>query len=210
MTFKQKWENYWYHYKWVTIFGVFVVLFAIIWLESCANKTQPDLCVVYLSNSAIAQNDINKIENDLVANAVVKDIDEDGKTIARLECFVSDFQADSNDDPEVTQKRQVVISGGQYTLMLVHKYALEDYDGYFENLSDKVKDGDKTFESLSEGFACAISVEGNQYLESMGINTQNLYVAVRRRTDEDIKKKKDQEYFDLAYKTMDYILGCQR
>ena len=62
MTFRQKWENYWYHYKWTTFIAVFIVALIIIGIKSFTSKTNPDLYMVYLSNTIIQSDDINNIE----------------------------------------------------------------------------------------------------------------------------------------------------
>ena len=43
MTFKQTWDNYWYHYKWQTIGAVFAVFLIITIFFSCSHKNEPDL-----------------------------------------------------------------------------------------------------------------------------------------------------------------------
>lgn len=210
MTFRQKWENYWYHYKWTTFIAVFIVALIIIGIKSFTSKTNPDLYMVYLSNTIIQSDDINNIERAIAEDANLDDIDGDGKSIAYLEHLVSTFEVDGYTDSTYAQKIQTVVFGGQHTLMLVHQYALEDYDGMFENLADFTKDGEKVFKSPTEKFVSGISVEGNEYLESHGINTKDLYIALRRRTTENIAKGKEDKEFKQAHKVMKYILSRQR
>jgi len=210
MTFKQKWDNYWYHYKWATLAALFGILLLFVGIKSFTDKKEPDLFMVYMSNSMVSEKDVNAFKADLINDGVVKDVDGDSNTFVHMEHIVSTFDVNDPIDQGTAAKVQTVLYGGQQTLMLVHQYALEDYDGMFEDLSDRVKEGDKTFNSPAEKFICGISVEGNEYLESHGINTENLYIAMRRRTLESIEKGKDKEYFDQAYKTMEYILSHQR
>ena len=93
---------------------------------------------------------------------------------------------------------------GQQSLMLVHQYVLEDYDGAFENIGDYAKEDDKTFTG-NQKFVSGISVEGNKFLEDIGINTENLYVAMHVRTEKQIKKeisfKKTRKHYDKFKKS---------
>jgi len=210
MTFKKKWDNYWYHYKWHTLGLIFFILLAAVLIHSCAAKKEPDLYAVYLSDSYMLDKDIEKLKTDFIKNGAVGDVDGDGEKVMVFEHLVSDFQVDGFTDESTAQKMQTVMHGDEHTLMLMHKFALEDYDGHFEDISDKVKDGDEVFKSPSEKFVTGISLKGNKLLESYGMDTENLYVAIRRRTEKEKEAGKDKEYFDQAYKTMEYILSHQR
>ena len=43
---KAKLENFWYHYKGITIAAVFIAIVLIIGFKSCADKTLPDLKIL--------------------------------------------------------------------------------------------------------------------------------------------------------------------
>lgn len=207
MTFKEKAENFWYHNK----FGVFLVLFIIalivliIW--SYSGKTTYDLKLVYFSNYVLPDGTSEKVEESFRENGLIQDVTEDGEANFYMESIVRTFVADEYLDEATQAKIQTVIVTGDFTLMLAHEYALTDYAQYFEDISDRVRKGDKTFVNPEEGYVSGISVEGNTYLESLGIKTDDLYVAMRRRHPKDIEKGKDKEFFDGAYKVMDYILS---
>ena len=209
MTFKQKWDNYWYHYKAITFAAIFAAIILFVGFYSCSRKTVPDLHMVYLSNTFVEGTGAEDISLDL-EDAVVGDVNNDNKTDVYMDCMVVSFDVNVYTDESTLQKLQTVLYGGQHTLMLVHEYALEDYDGIFEDLTDVVEEGDKTYISPSEKFVSGISLAGNKYLESYGINTENLYIAMRRRRPEDIKNGKEKEYFDAAYNVMNFILNHQR
>ncbi len=49
-----KLENFWYHYKWHTIVGVFVVIVAAILLTQLFTKTEYDINIIYAGEKAIA------------------------------------------------------------------------------------------------------------------------------------------------------------
>ncbi len=207
MTFKKKWENYWYHYKFHTIFGLFVLILAFVGFKSCADRENMDLHMVFLSNTYASPEAEQKLEKALTDDGTIKDIDGDGVVNFYMDSLMLSFDADANNDMTTLQKLQTVIYAGQHTLMLAHEYALEDYDGVFEDISHKAKDEHKTFVSPAEEYISGISVEGNTLLEEAGIDTDMLYVAMRRRSNKEAEENANKEAFDLAYDVMDYILS---
>ncbi len=207
MTFKKKWENYWYHYKFHTIFALFVIVLAFVGLKSCIDKENIDLHMVFLSDTYASPEAEQALEKSLTDDGVIKDIDGDGVASFYMDSLMMSFDADNNNDMTTLQKLQTVIYAGQHTLMLVHEYALEDYDGSFEDISHRADDSRKTFVSPEEKFVSGISVEGNTLLEKAGIDTDMLYVAMRRRSNKEAEENANQEAFDMAYDVMDYILS---
>ncbi|MBP0989877.1 MAG: hypothetical protein J5874_01680, partial [Oscillospiraceae bacterium] len=47
-TFKEKWENYWYHYKFRTIVGIFVAVAAILLIKDIFFKPKYDIELTYV------------------------------------------------------------------------------------------------------------------------------------------------------------------
>ncbi len=207
MTFKKKWGNYWYKYKFHTIFALFVLILAFVGFKSCADTENIDLHMVFLSDTYASPEAEQRLEKALTDDGTLKDIDGDGVTNLYMDSLMMSFDADSNNDMTTLQKLQTIIYAGQHTLMLVHQYALEDYDGVFEDISHKADEGHKTFVSPEEKYVSGISVEGNTLLEKAGIDTDMLYVAMRRRNQKEAEKNANQEAFDMAYDVMDYILS---
>ena len=58
MTAKQRWENYWYHYKWHTVIGLFLVLTLTVGITQCALRPRFEVYnVAYSSQSKVQQTD---------------------------------------------------------------------------------------------------------------------------------------------------------
>lgn len=207
MTFKKKWENYWYHYKFQTLFALFAIILAVVGLKSCIDNKNMDLHMVFLSDTQISAESEQKLEKAFLDDGVLRDIDGDGESNFYIESLTINFDDTQSNDMTALQKLQTVIYAGQHTLILVHQYALEDYDGEFADISSKAVDGHKTFVSPFGEFVSGISVEGNTLLEEAGIDTDMLYVAIRRQSDKETEKNANKEAFDLAYDAMDYILS---
>ena len=203
---KKKIENFWYHYKGHTLITLLILVLVVAGFKSCKDKQEIDLHMAYMSTNPISQQSIDAVEKSLKEAELLRDLDGDGAAIFYMDTIVHNFSADSDMDQYSAQKVQTVLYAGTHTVTLAHRYALEDYDGSFEDISDYAKDGDKIFESPEEGFVSGISVEGNEYLESLGINTEDLYVAMRRRTNAEVEKNAYAKEFANGYEVMEHIL----
>ncbi len=203
----KKWfENYWYHYKWLTLALVFVIILLVAGVRSCLNRSETDLQIVYFSNTTLHNSEMEALKQSLIDNNVVKDLDGDGKISIHIEPIVHSFDVDDSLQQGSMEKLQTILYAGDHTLMLSHEYALEDYAQFFEDISHKAKENDKTFVNPEENYISGISVENNDYLKEIGINTENLYVAMRRMREKEKSDEKTQKLFDQGYKAMDYIL----
>lgn len=207
MTFRQKWENYWYHYKGITIGLIFIILLSIVGLKSCVDREETDFHAVYISDRNFMVEADESLGQTLENEGIIKDIDGDGKCNFYLDSIVMSFDADANNDQATLQKLQTILYAGQHTLVLAHEYALEDFDGSFEDITDRFNGNYPTYKSPSEGFVSGISVSGNTFLEERGIPTDNLYLAVRRQSNKEAEENANAEKFDMAYDVMEYILS---
>lgn len=204
---KENIENFFYHYKYHVIGVIVAIILLVSLFKSCTDKKVIDLKMVYFSDKYLAAEDIDAFEKSLRENNMIEDVDGDGEKIFFMDNILYDFDIDGNTDEAILNKVLTVTYAGDHTLMLVHKYGLEDYDGSFEDISKMARDTDDVFYGPETKFVTGISVEGNEYLESHGINTENLYLAMRRRTEKDSAANKDKEFFDSAYKVMEFILS---
>ena len=79
--FLTKLENFWYHYKWPFLIGLFVLVVLIVCLVQCSSKSDYDMYVMYAGPVTLTQEDIEDIKTSL--EPYVTDLNEDGEiTIA--------------------------------------------------------------------------------------------------------------------------------
>ena len=84
MTFVQKLENYWYHYKWHTLFGIFMLIIFSVCITQCAGKTEPDAMVLYagrLKNMITPSEDYREPSFESIMR---EDYNGDGEKIAEV------------------------------------------------------------------------------------------------------------------------------
>lgn len=204
MSFKKKTENFWYYYKWHTIIGILALVLIAYAVKTSVGSKENDLFMVYVSDKGVNAASSDMLEKDFKDSDILKDVNGDGERVFYLDNMVVSMDG-ANNDMALMQKLQVYMMAGEQSLMLVHKYIPEDYDGAFEDISSFASEDDVTYTG-AEGKITAISVEGNSYLESLGFNTDNLYIALHTRTEKQEKNHvRDGEYKN-ARRALKYIL----
>ncbi len=204
MTFKEKLENFFYYYKWHTIIAVIAVALIGYCVHSSLTSHEPDVYISYVSDVPVSSDTASKMEKSLAENSLMKDVNGDGVKRFLLDPTVVSMDTSDGSDYAILQKLQVNMFAGSQTLMLVHKYVVEDYDGAYEDMSAFAEYGETIVGE--ENFPTAVSVAGNKYLEDMGINTENLYLAIHRRTEKDVEKGERNAEYALAYDVAKFIL----
>ncbi|MEA4832078.1 MAG: hypothetical protein VB118_05615 [Oscillospiraceae bacterium] len=76
MTFRQKVENYWYHYKWVTVAGIFVVVFIVVCSVQMAIKKDADVTFMYAGPASVSYQHLDDLKTS--CRDVLHDYNGDG------------------------------------------------------------------------------------------------------------------------------------
>jgi hypothetical protein len=74
---KAKVDNYWYHYKFHTLAGIFVVVLAVFFIHDLVTKVDPDATVVMISTGYVSAQTTDALQTALAEN--LEDRNEDGK-----------------------------------------------------------------------------------------------------------------------------------
>ncbi len=123
---KGKWENFWYHYKWVfwgVLFGIAALVFIII--QSAAVR-KPDYTVLYVTESAAFDGDLALLEGTLAAYG--RDLNEDGKVDVQIvNVYTGKFPGDSTN----VQVLQAHLFSGDVMFFM---WEPKQYDKMIENL----------------------------------------------------------------------------
>ncbi len=139
-TAKGKWENYWYHYKWVTFGSIFAAILIITFVWQIAFKTVYDAHMVVVS----------KIPFDTVVDSFkvkLSDLATDYTQNQKIELDIMAIQHDNSGEgslsPEMVQANYVKLAAGLSTLDS-YIYMLD------ESSYDYLKEMDLKFMDLSE------------------------------------------------------------
>lgn len=130
-TFKEKLQNYWFHYKWHTISAFFSVVIIAFLVAQCANREKYDYTVVLFSYKSCFDVQTEKIEEYLENYST--DLDGDGKVnVSVINCSFNN-DGDLQYKNSMFTKVQAQIFGNKEAVMfMVDKDA---YD-YMQNVVD--------------------------------------------------------------------------
>lgn len=80
---KGKWENFWYHYKWVTIGVVFAVVAGILLLGQVINKVKPDYTVTFVLEQDLSTPAQQRLKSQL--EKLGEDRNGDGQVVVNIQ-----------------------------------------------------------------------------------------------------------------------------
>ncbi|MDD6736274.1 MAG: hypothetical protein PUE13_08205 [Clostridiales bacterium] len=174
---KAWWGYFWYYYKWHTLAAAFVLTVIITGVVQCATDVKYDLQVDYVVDGILSDEQKTALEQLMCEN--IGDAGGNGK----IDAFVLYLNMAETKDIQMKQAMQTKLFLEQgYSESFVF-IASKDYISWLASA--------EIFEPVS---AWAPDAEGDYYaslagctaLEELGIDTSDLYVAVRKlRKDED-------------------------
>ena len=201
----QKIKNFFY-YEWKKLVAVAcVIVLILVTVKQCNSKVVTDLGVLYISTQN--PGDLTPLEDDIKNSSIVKDADGDGKTTIKTRTIPISNDEAINIEQQVYQQIQLEIVSGENLLFLINEETLiSNATGFcFADIGDIAKKYNippQNCHAYDDGRIYAISIEGNSYLESLGINTENMFIAQRDYKPED----KDSTFNTNAKKIIEYIL----
>ncbi len=200
-----KFKNFLY-YEWKKIIAIAAIAsIIIVTAVQCNNKVVTDLGVLYIGR--VNPGDIAGLEASLKESQLAKDADSDGLVTVKARTILVSADEDINMEQQVYEQIQVELVSGQNRLFLTDEavlltnaksYSFADI-GF---IAQKLGINPENCKAYEDGTVYAISLEGNSYLESLGIPTQNMFIAQRNYTDE---LKNDQCNIN-ASNAIEYIL----
>ena len=193
---KEKWDNFWFQYKWyvVAITAVTVVLAVLI--TQCATRTKYDMEVVYFTYTAALDEQTNAVAKYIARYS--EDVNGDGEiNIQVVNCSFNGKSGDTQYRYTMMTKLQAMIAGDQNAMLFITD---EDSYKYLADLSD----GDGLFDGepfmLGEEFYKATETD------SYGKLPEGLRIACRRVSDTVLESKKgSSDAHTNAEKTLEAI-----
>ncbi|MGM9551413.1 MAG: hypothetical protein ACI3XA_04075 [Clostridia bacterium] len=161
--------------KWQKIIVAVIVIFGVIvCVKSCSDKKEADIILAYIGSDFVDYNAFD--ENSASLEEVCIDVNGDGEKIVEVMEISFNNSLNQADLQNSSQKMARAVGAGVARVYLLEEsFVINNASkGVFCDLS-ALGDGFKN----SDGEVVAINVEGNKKVEKMGINTKNLYMAVR-------------------------------
>lgn len=116
-------ENYWYHYKWPTILGVFFLFVFLVGVVQCSTRVQADVILMYSGPQALSLDSVRELESS-AADVLAHDCNGDGKTYVQyLENIVlfDDYTVE-----DLNGEQQIVINKSEQIESYVTQVAAGD------------------------------------------------------------------------------------
>ncbi len=141
----KKWlENFWYHYKWPFIIGVFFVVIAVVCFSQMATKESYDMYIRYVGDNEITREAYQDIKNSFERTKL--DANGDKKTAVAFDQVVYISDPDNvliNEMNALAKDTLSALVAQSYYIYLMDTAAYEVYSDYgaFEEL-DKIFDTD--------------------------------------------------------------------
>ena len=192
---KDWWGYFWYYYKWHTI-GFGVALFVIVYTcVDCALQTKYDLQADIITETPVLEQQKEAFTEMMSANIT------DASGNGQVDTFVLGLSTGGEMDPQAIQAIQTKLMlepqySESYIFVLSKKYAdmFTEY-GCWEKSSTWT-------DAQPEADGCMVSLAGCSVLEDIGIDTQDLYIAVRtirdKETDDEYKKAQHENAVKFA------------
>lgn len=193
---KEKWDNFWFQYKWyvVAITAVTVVLAVLI--TQCATRTKYDMEVVYFTYTAALDEQTNAVAKYIAGYA--EDVNGDGEiNIQVVNCSFNGKSGDTQYRYTMMTKLQAMIAGDQNAMLFITD---EDSYKYLADLSN----GDGLFDG--EPFMLGDEFYKATETDSYGKLPEGLRIACRRVSDTVLESKKgSSDAHTNAEKTLEAI-----
>lgn len=153
-TFKEKWENFWYHYKWPMVIGILVAVIAVAAIAQAVTKTRADYAVCLVTQQELSTAAINRLEAEFAA--VGTDRNQDGKVVVKLQVLNVSAAAGAQ---YAMANRQAVTSHIVARDVLLFAFDPE----YYTNILEPVMDEGVSFFTPLELKTAGISEDGTYW-----------------------------------------------
>lgn len=176
---KEKWDNFWFQYKWYVIAITAITVVLTVLITQCTTRTKYDLEVVYFTYTATLDEQTGKIA-DYLAN-YAEDINGDGEiNVQVVNVSFSDKSGDSQYKYTILTKLQAMIAGDENAILYISDSESYKYlDGLTEN---GLFDGEPI--NLGDEFYSATEIK------ELGKLPEGLQISCRRVSDTVLEGKK--------------------
>lgn len=186
MTFKQKIENFWYHYKWHTIIIVFFIITGLVCLVQCSTKEQPDDKALLYVNQNLLDNAANDLSDKL--GGYIEDYNGNGEVLYRVNnvSYNSNNLAGVNYSVTNSEKLLSALATAEYVLYIV------DEHGY-DYLSDNSTEVFESYDFCPDKNGTAWNWKGSSLQQSFADSglPENLYFCIRKVNGTMVEKNKN-------------------
>lgn len=190
---KEKWNNFWYQYKWYVVAITAIVAVLSVLTVQCATRTKYDLEVVYFTYNAVLDEQTAAVADYIKQYA--KDINGDGEVnVQVINCSYSKASGDTQYQYTMMSKLQAIIAGDQNALLFITDEASYKYLNEISKDTDIFEDEPYIF-----GEAFYNATESKR----LGKLPDGLRISCRKVSDTVLESKKN---IEASYKNSKSVL----
>lgn len=128
-TFKEKVQNYWFHFKWYTIGAIFLIVTIVFLTAQCANREQYDYTAVLFAYKGCIDVQTEKLEEYL--EKYTTDVDGNGEVnVSIVNCSFTDGANVQYRNSMLTKVQTQIVANNEAVMYIVDKSAYE----YMQNI----------------------------------------------------------------------------
>lgn len=199
MSFVEKVENFWYHYKWQTIIAVFFAVTFAICFTQCAKNSEPDAMIMYAGNYAVPDD----YKSTALEAVMEKDYNGDGEKRADVFQLVLNIVEkggeyeyyDAVGQNEELQRLEIEFYTGQSVIYILHPFIYEQYKNIMVPLAEAV--GDVPDGAAYDDRALKLSALPAYESTTLGFYPKECVLCIRNPRHEDnlISKADEPDYY---------------
>lgn len=199
MTFLQKVENYWYHYKWHTLLGSFALILALVCIVQCAGNNESDAMIMYAGNFKVA----DEYRERPLESIMKEDYNGDGEK--QIDVFQLVFNItevggeyeyyDVVAQTEELQRLEIEFTSGSSVIYILHPYIYSQYRNIMRPLSEVL---DEVPEYAVDEYGIPMSELVSYMTTTLNFYPENSILCIRkkRETNNLISRPDDDEYYE--------------
>lgn len=197
---KAWWEYFWMYYKWHTLVLIFASVIVGTGAVQCAKSPKYDLQTDFISEQTLSE-DMQSALNELISENIA-----DASGNGKIETFILHLNMRKTDDYQTSQTMQTKLfleqSFSESYLFIGSKQYIDWLASaeIFIPASEYAENADGTYVSLA----------GCEHLEDIGIDTSDLYVAVRSIRKNDEKSEFQSAQYENALRFAQYLMSAGR
>ncbi|MBR2152462.1 MAG: hypothetical protein IJ944_04160 [Clostridia bacterium] len=182
-TLKGKIENYWYHYKWHTLIGLFFVVTILVCTVQCSSRENPDIKAILYVDENVADLTADALEEEI--EKYMTDLNGDGEVICQV-INLSNINGTDNFAVNKSQRLFAEMAEGSNFLYILDK---NGYDSLQTNLNPFAKEDYQNNDDVNGWNWNGSKIQSNLEIHKL---PDDMYFCVRDIFDTNDSKKNKQ------------------
>lgn len=214
---KQKWQNFWFYYRWHVVIGAVVIILVAFFLHDILSVVKPDYQIALVTQFNYSDDAISSLETELAKSGV--DLNSDGKVVVQITSNVisSDGSGDMNAQMAGVVKLDADMASGTSMIFLTDDASFKDQQKKTQIFA--YTDGSRPADNATDDFRMRVALKNCKSLSTLNADTtpgggkfllDNLSMSLRVFQGTGLEKDKSKvAYFDASKKLFDKVISGQ-